>query len=102
MRICRTLLGMLALAGGIFLSSARAQAQTTYSVDCAAAGGDGLSWGQAFPDLQDALAAAVDGDQIWVAACSLPPNADRPVEPPQPPAPPQRAYSIQRASGVVN
>ncbi len=29
--------------------------------------GNGLTWATAYKDLQTALAAAVDGDQIWVA-----------------------------------
>ncbi|HQO78972.1 MAG TPA: hypothetical protein PLG17_10740, partial [Thermodesulfobacteriota bacterium] len=36
-------------------------------VDASAAGGDGTSWETAFTDLQDALAAAADGDTIHVA-----------------------------------
>ena len=37
-------------------------------VDDDNAGGDGLSWESAFGDLQDALAVATAGDEIWVAA----------------------------------
>ncbi len=38
-------------------------------VDADAAGTpDGMSWATAFTDLQDALAAAINGDEIWVAA----------------------------------
>ena len=33
----------------------------------AASGGAGTSWNDAFADLQDAIAAAIPGDQIWVA-----------------------------------
>lgn len=36
-------------------------------VDASSAGGDGTSWETAFTDLQEALAAAVDGDTIHVA-----------------------------------
>jgi hypothetical protein len=37
----------------------------------AAAGGDGQSWAAAYDYLQDALAAASSGDQIWVAKQSI-------------------------------
>jgi len=36
-------------------------------VDSTASSPDGCSWGTAFPNLQDALAAATSGKQIWVA-----------------------------------
>jgi hypothetical protein len=40
----------------------------TIHVDADATGGDdGLSWADAFVDLQDALAIAIPGDEIWVA-----------------------------------
>jgi hypothetical protein len=43
-------------------------AQTTWFVDAAATGAnDGSSWADAYTKLQDALAAAAGGDQIWVA-----------------------------------
>ena len=46
-----------------------ARAQATRYVDVSATGaGDGTSWADAFPTLQDALAAAVSGDDVWVAA----------------------------------
>lgn len=44
-----------------------ADAQTTYHVDDDAPGGNGLSWANAFDDLQDALALAEDGDIVFVA-----------------------------------
>jgi hypothetical protein len=45
-------------------------------VDVDAVGtGDGSSWADAFTDLQDGLAVAVSGDQLWVAAGSYKPTA---------------------------
>ncbi len=41
---------------------------TTYHVAKSGDGSDGLSWATAFTDLQDALAIAADGDEIWVAS----------------------------------
>ncbi|MEQ9099002.1 MAG: FG-GAP-like repeat-containing protein, partial [Imperialibacter sp.] len=39
---------------------------------------DGSTWADAFTDLQSALAAAVDGSQIWVAAGTYYPSGDDP------------------------
>jgi hypothetical protein len=45
-------------------------------VDCDATGAnDGSSWEDAYTDLQDALADAASGDQIWVAECVYKPTA---------------------------
>jgi hypothetical protein len=40
--------------------------------------GDGMSWETAYTELQDALAAADDGDSIWVAAGVYSPGSERP------------------------
>src|SRR5687768_11797004 len=51
------------------LCSLNAISQTTYFVnDNAFGANNGRSWRDAFTKLQDALAAAVNGDKIWVAA----------------------------------
>ena len=44
-----------------------AQSQRYYVNTQALPSGDGLSWGTAFKDLQDALVLADSGDEIWVA-----------------------------------
>ena len=67
---------LLALA----LLSAPVFAQTVRFVDVDATGiGDGSSWADAFPDLQQALAVAEVGDEIWVAEGTYRPTdtADR-------------------------
>ena len=55
-------------------------AQADYYVDAAApAGGNGDSWATAFNDFQDALDAAVTGDEIWVAKGFYPPSQPSPL-----------------------
>jgi hypothetical protein len=42
---------------------------TRYHVNVAATGaGTGLTWTNAFTDIQEALSIAIPGDEIWVAA----------------------------------
>lgn len=55
----------------------------------AASVGDGTSWETAFTDLQDALDAAVPGDEIWVAAGTYKPTSDS-----------NRLFSFELKSGV--
>ena len=64
-----TLLGLLLAGGSLLLPPAAAQSAVIY-VDAASSctGSCGGSWADAYPKLQDALAAAGSGDEIWVAA----------------------------------
>ncbi len=59
----------------ILMSTARAQ-QIVHVDDDAPLGGDGVSWSTAYAHLQDALAAAVAGDQIRVAQGIYKPDQD--------------------------
>ncbi len=60
-------------------------------VNAAASGAnDGTSWNDAYRELRDALAAAVAGDQIWVAAGTYKPTADT-----------DRTKSFELQSGVA-
>jgi hypothetical protein len=57
------------------LTGATASAATWFVDDDAQGTDDGSSWADAFTDLQDALAAASPGDQIWVAGGFYAPGA---------------------------
>ena len=62
--LCATVFLLMLLGPG----AAQAQSSILY-VDANAGGaGDGSSWDNAYPTLQDALAVAASGDEIWVAA----------------------------------
>lgn len=59
---------VILLCLGILLAQTEAGAQIIHYVDLDATGANnGASWNDAFISLQDALAIAVSGDQIWVA-----------------------------------
>jgi len=92
-RICLHLALLLALTFALLPAwpGTGAQAQGTIYVDWEAGGAnDGSSWGDAFTDLQGALATAGSGDEIWVAAGSYTPTSGT-----------DRAATFQLLSGVV-
>ena len=60
---CRPLLALFPCA----LLASPASAAVHHVRRDAGAGGDGTSWASAFQEVQDALAVARDGDEIWVA-----------------------------------
>lgn len=74
-RISLMLLGIVCI-GFVCTSPANAvEVQSVLYVKADAAGaGDGTSWAYAYSDLQDALAMAVPGDDIWVAAGTYTPG----------------------------
>src|SRR5262249_28014031 len=64
--VCVMLLQAIAAAGVHFVRAG------------ATGAGDGASWADAFPELQPALAVALPGDQVWVAAGTYTPAAGGP------------------------
>ena len=66
--LCVCLGALLALGGCATESQSDPQVSRVHFVSAAAlGGGDGMSWETAFDHPQDALDAARDGDQVWVA-----------------------------------
>lgn len=66
-RLVSLALVLTLLAVAAASTPAQAAATIIYVNHAAAPGGNGTSWAQAFQFLQDGLAAAAPGDQIWVA-----------------------------------
>jgi|GEM_PF-3553566 len=64
-RTCRTMCLLLVV---LVASPALAWAETIYVNANAVGAANGSSWTDAYPLLQDALLAAQDGDQLWIAA----------------------------------
>ena len=75
-RAALTLLVTLAVVGlSVLALTSEARAQTIIYVKSDAPGsGDGTSWNDAFAHLNDALAIAVAGDQVWVAVGTYHPD----------------------------
>ena len=59
----------------LVLSAAPAWSATRYVKFDAAGANNGATWGDAFTDLQSALAAALPGDEVWVAAGTYLPSS---------------------------
>jgi len=55
------------LGAGIDMGADEVELDRLYVHSAAAPGGNGSSWSEAYGDIQDALAVAEPGDQIWVA-----------------------------------
>ncbi len=66
-RLCTVLVVLLLSIPHIGTAAAIPSRSTTYYVDADSSGGSGSSWGTAFQNIQQALAVAVSGDEIWVA-----------------------------------
>jgi hypothetical protein len=60
----------------LFLMLVNVTAGKTIYVDIERPGGDGERWDTAYKYLQDALASAIEGDEIWVAEGSYRPDQD--------------------------
>jgi len=74
---CNAVVSAILLVIMVLCSGLSAIAQNTYYVNASnSSPGDGLSWGGAFADLQQALAVASSGDQIWVSKGVYKPTAD--------------------------
>ena len=68
---------LAALLAALIPQATTAQAGNIIHVNInAATGGDGASWATAYKYLQDALAAAADGNEIWVAKGTYYPDLD--------------------------
>lgn len=64
----------ISIFASICLFALTSKAKTIYVDDNASANGDGTSWASAHKYLQDALASAEYGDEIWVAEGTYKPD----------------------------
>jgi predicted outer membrane repeat protein len=96
MRLDRARWATVAAAAVAAAATAAAPAQVHHVDDDAAPGGDGASWETAYPFLQDALAAAVPGDEVRVAQGAYRPDRDES----NPPGTGDRAATFQLPDAV--
>jgi len=72
---------ILFVASALLLPTGAAAQRVIYVNAAATGAGDGMGWPDAYPHLQDALASAVSGDEIWVAAGTYRPDQGAGITP---------------------
>jgi hypothetical protein len=85
----------------LFLGAAPAPGTVIHVDDDALPGGNGLTWETAFDNLQDALAAASGGDQVWVAAGTYRPDEGAGQTPGDQSARFQLVHSVETLGGFA-
>ncbi len=96
--------GVLSVLKGIWVSASMTVAGTAspiYVNHLATGSGDGTSWNDAFVDLQDALAFAANGDEIWVAVGTHRPDRGIGIQPGDRNASFQVPYGVRVRGGFL-